>query len=129
MTKSLKRNYPNLELTQREIEFFEKALKEKKEKIEQNLHNATQESCTQTANQCGDEGDHAILEVTNNINSALAREQTITLNKINRSLNKIAIGTYGICTGCEEPINVARLKIQMFTEYCVPCKQLMERTK
>lgn len=129
MTKSLKRNYPNLDLTQREIEFFETALKEKKEKIEQNLHNATQESCTQTTSQCGDEGDHAILEVTNNINSALAREQTITLNKINRSLNKIAIGTYGICTGCEEPISVARLKIQMFTEYCVPCKQLMERTK
>jgi len=134
MTKSIKNSYHNRDLTQKELEFFkeeleffEKELKEKKAKIEQNLKATTEESCNQTANQCGDEGDQALLEITNNVNSTLIREQSITLNKINRSLNKIALGTYGFCTECEEAINVDRLKIQMFTEYCVPCKELMEK--
>ena len=132
MTKSIKDNYHNRnendqELTQEELDFFEKELKEKKEKIEQNLHDASKESCTQTANRCRDEGDHAALEIINNVSATICKEQSITLNKINRSLNKIAIGSYGTCTLCEEPINIERLKIQMFTEYCVPCRELMEK--
>ncbi|CAA6823816.1 MAG: Transcriptional regulator, TraR/DksA family [uncultured Sulfurovum sp.] len=133
MTRAIKNNYYNTlgqeELSEEELAFFQEALKIKKTKIEENLKNANQESSTQTQNRCQDEGDYASLEVINNINSLILKEQTITLNKINRSLNKIIIGTYGICSTCEEPINIERLKIKMFTEYCVPCREMMEKEK
>jgi len=127
MTKSIKNNYHNRDLTQQELKFFEKELKEKKAKIEENLNRTNEESSTQTANKCTEEGDQASFEIINNINTTIYREQSITLNKINRSLNKIAIGTYGTCTLCEEAINIERLKIQMFTEYCVACQQIIEQ--
>ncbi|HHD75537.1 MAG TPA: RNA polymerase-binding protein DksA [Campylobacterales bacterium] len=137
MTKSIKDNYYQQNgqngyeerLNPEILKFFQEKLEEQKEKIEQSLEMAQKESSNQSANQCKDEGDHASLETINSINSSIYKEQSITLNKINRSLNKIAIGTYGICTTCEEPINIERLKVKMFTEYCVPCREMMEREK
>lgn len=131
MTRAIKNNYYNneyeQELSQEELAFFKNALEEQKEKIEQDLENANKESSNNPQDNCKDEADHVSLEILNHVNSAIVKKQTITLNKINRSLNKIVIGTYGVCKTCEEPINVERLKVKMFTEYCVPCRELMER--
>lgn len=131
MTRAIKNNYYNneqeQELSQEELAFFKNALEEKKLKIQQDLDNTNKESVNNTQSTCKDEADHVSLEILNHVNSAIFREQTIMLNQINRSLNKIVIGTYGICKTCEEPINIERLKVKIFTEYCVPCRELMER--
>jgi len=51
------------------------------------------------------------------------------LNQINRSLHKIEIGTYGICNLCEETIDIERLKVTLFAEQCVSCKELLEQKR
>ena len=76
-----------------------------------------------------DEGDHATIAIDNLTSNTILREQQRTLNQIKRSLNKIALGTYGICTMCEEKINIERLKIQMFSEYCVSCRNELDRRR
>jgi DnaK suppressor protein len=46
--------------------------------------------------------------------------------KIERSLQTIDDGTYGICESCEEPIAIARLKARPVTSYCIDCKTKQE---
>ncbi len=129
MTKAIENSYYNrdedeIRLNKDELIFFKEALEEKKKKIQTSLDNSTQASSSQ--NQPKDEGDHASLEIINNVNSMIFKEQSKTLNQINRSLNKIAIGSYGICTLCEEAINIERLKVKIFTEHCITCQEIIE---
>lgn len=134
MTKSIDNNYYNREeneeeLTKDELIFFKEALEEKKIKIEKSLAKTDQEANSHTQNRCNDEGEDASFEITNNVNTTIVREQTKNLNQINRCLNKIQIGSYGICTLCEEPINIERLKVKIFTEHCICCREIIEKQK
>jgi DnaK suppressor protein len=133
MTKAIKNKYYDLHsedtLTKEELLFFKKELEIKKEKIKKNLDIASIElnSCSQDCYK--DEADHAIQAVENSTNNAILQEQQKTLHQINRSLNRIALGTYGICNLCEEVINIERLKVKIFAEYCVGCREIIEKQK
>ena len=76
-----------------------------------------------------DEADHASLAIENTRNNAILHEQHNTLNQINRSLNRIVMGSYGVCQLCEEVINIERLKVKIFAEYCISCKEILERQR
>ena len=39
------------------------------------------------------------------------------------------MGTYGVCNLCEETINIERLKVKIFAEYCVDCREIIEQQK
>ena len=45
------------------------------------------------------------------------------LSQINRSLERIKAGDYGICAGCGGDIAEARLEILPHSEYCVSCAE------
>ncbi len=133
MTKALKENYHVLNratpLTDDELNSFQKALERRKEEIESNIERAKREMSRQRDSDLKDEGDYASIEISSAINATLLEEQSRTLNQIKRSLNKIAIGTYGICSLCEESINIERLKIKNFTEYCIGCQEIIEERR
>ena len=133
MTKSIQNKYyyRNSEerLSKNELLFFRTELEEKKEKIQKNLDKTSQELNANVAGDPKDEIDHACLAVDNLRNNAILKEQYKTLNQINRSLNRIAIGTYGVCNLCEETINIERLKVKIFAEYCVSCREIIEKQK
>ena len=46
---------------------------------------------------------------------------------VERALDAIEDGDYGICQECEEPINPKRLLIMPFTLLCVRCQSELER--
>jgi len=46
---------------------------------------------------------------------------------VERALDAIENGDYGICEECEEPINPKRLLIMPFTVLCVRCQSELER--
>ena len=130
MTKALDRSYyNNIEerLTKDELLFFENELNKKKSKIEKSLEELSKELSTFSIAEARDEADHAMIATENLTNNRIFVEQQKNLNLIKRSLNKIKLGTYGICCSCEEVINVERLKVKNFTEYCVPCQEEMEK--
>lgn len=66
--------------------------------------------------------------------SNLEREMTFAMGSrereeyfmINSALRKIAIGDYGKCESCSKKINIKRLKIVPFSQYCMECKQAVE---
>jgi len=132
MTKSINNSYyTNIEdkLTEQELLFFKRELENKQNKILENLKNREQELNTNTACDLRDEGDHAFFAANNSTNNAIVHEQHKMLNQINRSLKRINLGTYGVCNLCEETINIERLKITLFAEQCISCKELLEQQR
>jgi DnaK suppressor protein len=59
------------------------------------------------------------LSLTNNI-----RDLT---DKVDRALEKIAEGTYGLCERCGKPIEKARIKALPYATLCIRDKQAEER--
>jgi len=132
MTKSINSSYyTNLDdkLTEEELLFFKKELEKKQKKILTHLKNREQELSTNNSCDLRDEGDHAIFAADNSTNNAILREQHKMLNQINRSLKRINLGTYGICNLCEETINIERLKVTLFAEQCIACKEFLEQQR
>ena len=131
MTIALNNDYYNQDieeqLTQDELNFFKEELEQQKEKIQNGLEYKLNE--LNNHNEAKDEADHASIAVDNLTNNTILKEQQKTLNQIKRSLNKIALGTYGICSMCEEKINIERLKVQMFSEYCIACQNELDKQR
>ncbi len=46
---------------------------------------------------------------------------------INRALEKIEMGAYGLCEDCSEPISRKRLTALPFARLCIECKREEER--
>ncbi len=49
-----------------------------------------------------------------------------TLDLINEALDRMARGTYGRCTECEEPIARSRLQAIPYTAHCIRCARKLE---
>lgn len=75
----------------------------------------------------GDEGDRAASEL--DLSRAVRdQERTVQLlPKIDRALQRILDGNYGLCEGCEEPIGMARLKARPVATMCIACKEEQEQ--
>jgi DnaK suppressor protein len=48
------------------------------------------------------------------------------IRKIQRSLENLGNGSYGICEMCEKEIAIERLKARPVTTHCIECKKKME---
>jgi len=49
------------------------------------------------------------------------------LADVDRSLQAISGGSYGICVDCEEPISLKRLETIPWAPRCLRCQELLER--
>jgi DnaK suppressor protein len=48
------------------------------------------------------------------------------LSQVTAALEQIAAGSYGVCVGCKQAINMERLKALPFATQCIDCKRLEE---
>jgi phage/conjugal plasmid C-4 type zinc finger TraR family protein len=55
--------------------------------------------------------------------SALAQQNADQLSAIDRALERIAEGAYGICASCDEPIPAERLEAVPTAVQCVSCQE------
>jgi len=131
MTKALNSKYYNNEttLTKDELLFFKNELEAKRVKIQKNLNITSSELNHNAHTNLKDEGDYASQSLEISTNNAILHEQHKTLNQINRSLNQIRTGSYGICNLCEESINIERLKVKIFAEHCISCREIIEKQR
>ena len=114
-------------LTQEEIESFEKQLKARKQQIEKNLEGTNLELNAMRNLDLKDEGDHASISARTMADSAILEQQRKELAEIELALDKIKLGTYGICEMCEEPIGIERLKVKSFARFCITCREINEK--
>jgi DnaK suppressor protein len=131
MTKAVNQKYYNNQetLTKEELFFFKNELEAQKIKIQNNLNITASELNLNSNSDLRDEGDYVSQALETNTHNAIIQGQSKTLNQINRSLNQIRVGTYGICNLCEESIDVERLKVKIFAEYCICCREFIEKQR
>ena len=74
----------------------------------------------------GDSADAAFDSGSEEIASHLAELEAKELRQIERAIQKIKKGTYGVCEGCGSKIPIARLNALPYSTSCVQCQREME---
>jgi DnaK suppressor protein len=114
-------------LNAKEIEFFKKALFERKIKLEDNLNSTSIEMNDMRRNELKDEGDHAAMSLETAVDNAILGQQSKELAEIELALGRIENNLYGECEMCAEEINIERLKVKNFARYCITCREVIEK--
>ncbi len=114
-------------LDKTQIDFFSRALKERKAQIKKNLNTTTTEMNSLNTNELKDEADHASTSLGRAVDNAILNQQANELREIELALGKISDNLYGICEMCEEEINIERLKVKIFARYCITCREVIEK--
>ena len=78
------------------------------------------------APQSGDAADAAFEGGSDEMASQLAEFDARELTQIDRALDRLKQGTYGLCEGCSCKIPVARLNALPYTTLCIKCQREME---
>lgn len=76
----------------------------------------------------GDLVDAALDSAQDEINSQLAEVESRELAMIEKALESMREGQYGVCEGCSCKIPVARLKALPYATFCIECQREFERT-
>ena len=124
-------------LSQAFLNNIKEKLLERKAKLKTQLNTFAEKDPRQEDNynsdfpEFGDKEDENAAEVAV-FESNLSLEDTLeqSLEMINRALQKIENGAYGLCEKCGETINEERLKIMPTATKCVPghgCHKLTEK--
>ena len=114
-------------LTEQELETFQNKLLDRRVQIEKNLRGTTLELEGMRELELNDEGDYAAASAETIVDSAILVQQRKELNEIELALDKIKIGSFGICEMCEEPIGRARLEVKNFARFCITCREINEK--
>jgi DnaK suppressor protein len=113
------------DLTQAQMRELVDLLEEKKTELAEKLRlrrsGATPEQTP------GDEADLASEDTQISMETRLMDRDAKLLREVERALDKVKNGTYGLCEGTDEPIGYARLKLRPWTRYSVTYKEELER--
>jgi len=101
------------------------ALTEKRDELVVALK--SRRSGAQTDQRTGDEADQASEDAEVALETRLMDRDAKLLREVERALEKVKNGTYGLCEGTDEPIGYARLKLRPWTRYSVTYKEELER--
>ncbi len=113
-------------MCQNELENFKSVLLARKQAILDNnlIHKQTMEY---TKNSNMNEADFAAAQIRNTLDSSISQRHLLELEYIERALEKIDEGIYGICEMCDEAIGIQRLKAKPHAKYCIVCRQIIEK--
>ncbi len=74
-----------------------------------------------------DIGDMSLDNFSEELLIKLEERERKMLEEIERALEKINNGTYGICERCGEPIEEKRLEAKPYARYCISCRKKLEK--
>ncbi len=71
--------------------------------------------------------EFAIRAAEQDLTARTADLRSRILKEIDRALERVKGGNYGVCESCGEPIAPARLKAIPWARYCVRCQEILSR--
>ena len=74
----------------------------------------------------GDSADQAFESCGEEVTSQLAELESRELRQIDRSLERLKHGVYGVCEVCQKKIPVSRLNALPFSTTCIQCQRDVE---
>lgn len=116
-------------LTKAQLKKFQTLLEEKREEIVRKAKQTLDEDMTLDADDLPDEMDLASSEYLQSFTFRLRGREKVFLDKINKALEKLKGGSFGVCEECEEEISIKRLEARPETTLCIQCKENQERAE
>ena len=114
-------------LTKAQLKKFKELLDEKRMEIIRKAQQTLDEEMTLDANDLPDEMDLASSEYLQSFTFRLRGREKVFLDKIQKALEKLEAGTFGVCDDCGERISAKRLEARPETTLCIRCKEDQER--
>ena len=114
-------------MNQKDLKRFKKMLEESKKQLLQSARKTLTEEATFDTDDLPDEIDLASSEYQQSMVFRLRDREKYLLEKIDKALERIADGTFGLCEQCEEEISVKRLEARPVTTLCIRCKEEQEK--
>lgn len=98
-----------------------------KEKIE--IKEDSRERYCLDKNELSDILDEASANIQTTQDIRFRNRELFFLKKINKTLDRIEKGTFGLCDDCDDPIAFERLLARPTAELCISCKEAAEHSE
>ncbi len=108
-----------------ELEKIKQDLLKRKQEIEQELQNLSNEKMVDGQSQ--DDGDQVVTLTMESLRQSLQDTEYNEYTNIVAALNSIDAGTYGVCEECHERISENRLKYNPNARRCLSCQEKSEK--
>jgi len=122
-----------LKIDEKTIKEIEKNLLQEKRQILDDLKNLSKGDNHEADNMAakfpeyGDKPDENAQEISDYSTNVVAEKVLEkSLEDINKTLDRIKNGTYGICRYCQKPINPKRLVARPTANSCIDCKTKLQ---
>lgn len=112
-----------------DLKRFQKMLEARKEEIISQATSMKEPVYSFNEEDLLDEVDLASTESDQSMSIRLRDRERTLLKKIEKALNKVESGEYGICESCGEMIGARRLEARPVTDLCIRCKEEQERVE
>ncbi|MFH1831143.1 MAG: RNA polymerase-binding protein DksA [Pseudomonadota bacterium] len=116
-------------MKKKDVERFKKLLLERKNAIMDIAEAAREGGMAVEQADLPDEVDLASSETGQTLNLRLRDRELVLLKKINKTLEKIDEGEFGVCERCGEDIGIKRLEARPVAELCIRCKEELEKVE
>jgi len=114
-------------LNQKDLKRYKKMLEDSKSALLESAKKTLMEESNFDTDDLPDEIDLASSEYTQSMIFRLRDREKFLLKKIERALQRIEAGTFGICERCEDEISAKRLEARPVTTLCIRCKEEQEK--
>ncbi len=114
-------------MKKRDLERFKKLLNERKKAIMDTAESMREQGMGVEQAELADEVDLASTETGQSLNLRLRDRELVLLKKIDKTLQKMDEGEFGVCERCGEEIGIKRLEARPVTDLCIRCKEEQER--
>lgn len=116
-------------MNKKDLTRFKKILMERKQQIMEAGDNTRDEGMGYDTADLPDEVDLATSEAGQAMILRLRDRERVLLKKIDKALEKIENGEFGVCELCGEDIDIKRLEARPVTELCIRCKEDQEKVE
>ena len=116
-------------MKKKEIDFFKKLLEERRVALLNQAVITKEQGIGFDLAELPDEVDMASSESDQSMNLRLRDRERVLLKKIERTIEKMEEGTFGICEQCGDEISVKRLEARPVTDLCIRCKEEQEKVE
>jgi DnaK suppressor protein len=116
-------------VNKKDLNKFKKKLEESRQQLLQSARKTLAEETILDTDDLPDEIDLASSEYAQSMVFRLRDREKYLLAKIEKALERIDDGSFGICESCGEAINVKRLEARPVTTLCIRCKEEQEKVE
>src|SRR5688572_133873 len=117
------------DMTKVQLKKFREMLEAKRDEIIKRAQQTLDQDMALDTDDLPDEMDLASSEYLQSFTFRLRGREKVFLDKIQKAIEKIDSGNFGVCDDCGDKISIKRLEARPETTLCIRCKEDQERVE